>query len=324
VDHLSNWYVRRSRRRFWDGEPAALATLHETLDAVTRLMAPLAPFVTERVWQDLFVAAVPDAPASVHLAQWPTVDAAAIDPGLNAAMDLARRLVELGRGARAEARVKTRQPLSRVLVPSSSHARLTPELLAEIAAELNVGAVESFASAGDVVDYSAKGNFRALGKRFGKDTAKVAQAIADADAAALASALAATGEASVDYAGGTTVTADEVLISERPREGWSVVNEQGETVALDLHITPALAQAGLARDVVRLLQETRKSSGFQVSDRINVGWHTADAALADAIRTHGVQIADEVLALSLTEADAAGADWLTDADLGLSLQVLKA
>ena len=324
VDHLSNWYVRRSRRRFWDGDPAALWTLHETLDAVTRLMAPLAPFVTERVWQDLMVPAVPGAPASVHLSDWPKVDAAAIDPGLNVAMDLARRLVELGRGARAEARVKTRQPLSRILLPSSSHARLTPELLAEIAAELNVGAVESFASAGDVVDYSAKGNFRALGKRFGKDTAKVAQAIADADAAALASDLAANGEATVGYGGGTVVTADEVLISERPREGWSVVNEQGETVALDLHITPALAQAGRAREVVRLIQETRKGSGFEVSDRIAVRWHTADAALADAIRTHGVLIADEVLALSLDEADAAGPDWLTDADLGLSLLVVRA
>ncbi|HQD61854.1 MAG TPA: DUF5915 domain-containing protein, partial [Propioniciclava tarda] len=324
VDQLSNWYVRRSRRRFWDGDPAALWTLHETLDAVTRLMAPLAPFVTERVWQDLFVAAVPDAPASVHLASWPLVDAAAIDPELDAAMDLTRRLVELGRGARSEAKVKTRQPLSRVLVPSSSYARLTPELIAEIASELNVGAVESFASAGDVVDYSAKGNFRALGKRFGKDTPKVAQAIADADAAALASALAATGSATVDYAGGTPVTADEVIVSERPREGWSVVNEQGETVALDLTITPELAQAGLAREVVRTLQETRKASGLQVSDRISVLWRATDADLAAAVRTHAAMIADEVLAVSLTEVDASRSDWVADDDLGLAVQIAKA
>ncbi len=326
VDQLSNWYVRRSRRRFWDGDPAALWTLHETIDAVTRLMAPLAPFVTERVWQDLFVAAVPDAPASVHLATWPVADPGAIDPGLASSMDLARRLVELGRGARAEAKVKTRQPLGRVLVPSGSFARLTDELLAEIAAELNVGAVESFASAGDLVDYSAKGNFRALGKRFGKETPKVAQAIADADAAALASELAAKGEASVDYAGGTTVTAEEVLISERPREGWSVVNEQGETVALDLHITPELAQAGLAREVVRTLQETRKASGLQVSDRIEVLWSTEDADLAAAIRAHRALIADEVLALVLDETTPAesGDGWLTDDDLGLRLLLTKA
>ncbi|MFP5415663.1 MAG: isoleucine--tRNA ligase, partial [Actinomycetes bacterium] len=181
VDDLSNWYVRRSRRRFWDGDPAALWTLHETLDVVTRLMAPMAPFITERVWQDLVVAAVPGSPESVHLASWPTTDAEGDDPGLVAAMELTRRLVELGRGARSEAQVKTRQPLRRLLVPGSSFARLNEELLAEIAAELNVGVVESFASAGDLVDYAAKGNFRALGRRFGKDTPKVADAIARAD-----------------------------------------------------------------------------------------------------------------------------------------------
>ncbi len=323
VDNLSNWYVRRSRRRFWDGDPGALWTLHETLDAVTRLMAPLAPFITERVWQDLFVAAVPDAPASVHLTSWPLADVDVIDPQLNASMNLTRRLVELGRGARAEAKVKTRQPLSRVLVPSSSFARLTDELIAEIATELNVGSVESFASAGDVVDYSAKGNYRALGKRFGKDTPKVAQAIADADAAALASELAANGHATVDYEGGTTVSPEEVIISERPREGWSVVNEQGETVALDLELTPALVQAGLAREVVRTLQETRKNSGLEVSDRITVRWHAGDPALAEAVRANTALIADEVLAVALDEAEP-GADWVTDADLTLSISIAKA
>ncbi|MFZ1410058.1 MAG: isoleucine--tRNA ligase, partial [Micropruina sp.] len=170
VDDLSNWYVRRSRRRFWDGDPGALQTLHDTLDVVTRLMAPMVPFITERVWQDLVVAAVPDAPASVHLAGWPVADENAIDPGLNSAMQLTRRLVELGRSARSEAKVKTRQPLRRALVPSHAFAQLDNELRREIATELNVERIESFASAGDLVDYSAKGNFRVLGKRFGKDT----------------------------------------------------------------------------------------------------------------------------------------------------------
>ncbi len=262
VDDLSNWYVRRSRRRFWDGQPAALWTLHETLDTVTRLMAPMAPFITERVWQDLVVAAVPDAPESVHLAAWPTVDDEAIDADLIAAMRLTRRLVELGRGARSEAQVKTRQPLRRVLVPSGSFAKLTDELVAEIAAELNVGAVESFASAGDLVDYSAKGNFRALGKRFGKDTPKVAAGDRRRGRRRAGRRPSpATGEATVDLAGGTVVTADEVIVSERPREGWSVVNEQGETVALDLELTPELVRAGLVREVVRMVQDARKRLG---------------------------------------------------------------
>ena len=163
-------------------------------------------------------------------------------------------------------------------------ARLVgPEYLGEIAAELNVQVVESFASAGDLVDYSAKGNFRALGRRFGKSTPQVAAAIAAADAARLASELASSGEASVDFDGGTTVTADEVIVSERPREGWSVVNEQGETVALDLELTPELVRAGLVRDVVRLVQEQRKASGLEVSDRIALTW-AASGQVAEALR----------------------------------------
>ena len=321
VDDLSNWYVRRSRRRFWDGEPAALWTLHETIDTVARLMAPMAPFISERVWQDLVVAAVPDASESVHLAAWPTVDAEGLDAELVASMRLTRRLVELGRGARSEAQVKTRQPMSRILVPSASFARLNDELVAEIAAELNVGAVESFAKAGDLVDYSAKGNFRALGRRFGKDTPKVAQAIADADAAALAAALAENGEATVDWDGGTVVTAEEVLISERPREGWSVVNEQGETVALDLELTPELVRAGLVREVIRLIQDTRKSSGLEVSDRISLTWAAA-GELAEALREASELVADEVLATTMTEGEPDGAV-TTDDELGLSFAIAK-
>ncbi len=323
VDDLSNWYVRRSRRRFWDGDPAALATLHETLDVVTRLMAPMAPFITEKVWQDIVVAAVPGAPESVHLASWPTVgEASQADAELVASMTLARRLVELGRGARSEAQVKTRQPLSRVLVPSASFARLSDELVAEIANELNVGAVESFASAGDVVDYTAKGNFRALGKRFGKDTPKVAAAIAAADAAALASELASRGEASVDFDGGTVVTADEVIVSERPREGWSVVNEQGETVALDLELTPELRRAGLVRDAIRQVQEQRKASGLEVSDRIALMW-SAEGEVAEALREASGLLADEVLATTLTEGEPTG-DVVADEDLGLRFSLTKA
>ena len=319
VDELSNWYVRRSRRRFWEGDPGALQTLHDTLDVITRLMAPLAPFVTERVWQDLVVVTDPDAPASVHLASWPLAEETLVDPALNEAMKLTRRLVELGRSARAEARVKTRQPLSRLLVPSSSFAKLDADLRAEIAAELNVQAVESFASAGDLVDYSAKGNFRALGRRFGKDTPRIAASIAAADAASLAAELAASGTATV---AGVEVSADEVIVSERPREGWSVVNEQGETVALDLELTPELVRAGLAREVIRLVQETRKASGLEVSDRITLAW-AADGELAEALREHEALVAGEVLATTIAEAEPAD-DWTTSDDLGLSFTLAKA
>ncbi len=298
VDDLSNWYVRRSRRRFWEGDPAALATLHATLDTLTRLMAPMVPFITEQVWQDVVRPATPSGPESVHLAPWPTADPADEDAGLSDGVALARRLVELGRAARADAKVRTRQPLSRALVGSSAWARLDDELRREVAEELNVGAVEPLSGAGaDLVDYSAKGNFRALGKRFGKQTPQVAAAIAAADAAGLAAALGAHGTAVVELDGAEVqVGPDDVIVSERPREGWSVVNEQGETVALDLELTPELLRAGVAREVVRLVQDARKGAGLEVSDRIVLTWQAGDETAA-AMLEHADLVADEVLAV---------------------------
>ena len=322
ADDLSNWYVRRSRRRFWDGDPAALATLHETLVTLTQVMAPLTPFVTERVWQDLVRPVTPDAPESVHLSDWP--EAGAEDPELAGAVSLARRVVELGRAARAEAKVRTRQPLRRALIASSAFDRLSEELLAEIAEELNIGGLEPLSAAGaDLVDHSAKGNFRALGKRFAKDTPRVAAAIAAADAGALASALATEGRAVVELDGAEIeVLPDEVIVSERPREGWSVVNEQGETVALDLEITDELRRAGLAREAIRLIQEARKNSGFDVSDRIALTWY-AEGDLAAALTEHADLIAREVLATETVAADSAAGLPQVDADLGLAFDVRR-
>jgi isoleucyl-tRNA synthetase len=329
VDDLSNWYVRRSRRRFWEGDTSAFATLHECLVLVTQLMAPLAPFITERVWGDLVVAPSADQPESVHLSTWPTPDSALVDTELSEQMRLARRLVELGRAARADAKVRTRQPLRRALVATTAHDRLSADLRHEVAQELNVGAIEPLSSAGaDLVDHTAKGNFRALGKRFAKDTPRVAAAIAAADAEALASGLAADGRASVELDGEPVeVLPDEVIISERPREGWSVVNEQGETVALDLEVTAELRRAGLAREVVRAVQEARKGAGLEVSDRISLAWAVlegeATGELAEALSEHRALIADEVLASSIEVSESADGLDVTDADLGLAFTVRK-
>jgi isoleucyl-tRNA synthetase len=328
VDVLSNWYVRRSRRRFWAGDPGALATLHETLDVLTRVMAPLMPFVTERVWQDVFRPVTPGLPESVHLASFPTYDETLIDDELAQHMSMSKRVVELGRSARAEAKVKTRQPLARALVGSAAIADLSPELLQEIADELNVAVVEPLSAAGaDLVEFSAKGNFRELGKRFAKQTPVVAAAIAAADAGGLAVELKETGTATVVVDGEDVRVSDaEVLLSERPKEGWSVVNEQGETVALDLEITPELRQAGLAREVVRTLQEARKSAGLEVSDRIKVWLTSTDAALADALGKHADEIAREVLAVELHQSAPSEADVATgtEEDLQLTYWLTKA
>ncbi|WP_433571096.1 isoleucine--tRNA ligase [Streptomyces sp. CA-251247] len=301
VDDLSNWYVRRSRRRFWQGDKAALRTLHDVVETVTRLMAPLTPFITERVWQDLVVPVTVDAPESVHLSTWPAADLDAIDPVLSQQMALVRRLVELGRATRAESGVKTRQPLSRALVAATGFESLSPELRAQITEELNVSSLATLAEVGgSLVDTTAKANFRALGKRFGKGVQAVAKAVAEADAAALSLALR-NGTATVTVDGETiTLSPDEVIITETPREGWSVASDAGATVALDLEITPELRLAGLARDAIRLIQEARKNSGLDVADRIAVVWSSTDPSTTEALTEHAPLISDEVLATSFT------------------------
>ncbi len=292
VDDLSNWYVRTSRRRFWDGDAAALATLHECLHVVTLLLAPFTPFVTDEVWDAMFAGRDGRAD-SVHLARWPQADGALVQPDLAGQVALVRRLVDLGRAARAGSKVKTRQPLGRALVSASGWQALPAELRDLVAAELNVVTLEPLA--GDLVDVSVKANFRALGKRFGKRTATVAAAVAAADALALVAGR------TVEVDGETVaLEPDELIVTETPREGWAVASGAGETVALDLEITPELRRAGLVRDAVRVVQDARKGSGLEVTDRVELWWR-ADGELADALRESGLRLAEEVLAVSVVE-----------------------
>jgi isoleucyl-tRNA synthetase len=327
VDDLSNWYVRRSRRRFWQGDKAALRTLHEVVETVTKLMAPLTPFLTERVWQDLVVPVTPDAPESVHLSSWPQADLSAIDPELSRQMVLVRRLVELGRATRAESGVKTRQPLRRALIAANGFESLDPELHTQITEELNVESLAALSEVGgSLVDTTAKANFRALGKRFGKRVQDVARAVAAADAAALSLALR-EGTASVEVDGEKiTLAPDEVIITETPREGWSVASDSGATVALDLEITEELRRAGLARDAIRLIQEARKNSGLDVADRIVLRWDAVEPGVAAALSEHSGLIADEVLATEFVrgEADGSYGDPFTEDSLTLTFRLRKA
>ncbi len=327
VDDLSNWYVRRSRRRFWEGDPAALATLHEALRVVTLCLAPFTPFITERVWQDLFRTSDDAAPSSVHLASWPEADEALIDVELTDRMALVRRLVELGRAARATSSVRTRQPLSRALVSAAGWSALPDDLRHQVAEELNVEALESLAddSAG-LVDVSVKANFRALGKRFGKQTPLVAEAITEADPIEVVTALRGGGTLALDVAdmGSVSITQDDVVITETPREGWAVATEGGESVALDLRIDDALRRAGLAREIVRTLQEGRKNAGLDVSDRIRVWWSSEDADMSVALADHGATIAAEVLAVELANTAAPESSVLVDTDLPIALAIMRA
>jgi isoleucyl-tRNA synthetase len=212
-----------------------------------------------------------------------------------------RRLVELGRSARTSAKVRTRQPLARAVVAAPGWAELPRDLVAEVADELNVTELMDLSAVGgDLVDVSVKVDFRAVGRRLGKQVQAVAKAVAAADAPALVAAYRA-GTASVEVDGAAVPLQDgDLVVTETPREGWTVASGGGLTVALDLELTPELERAGLVREAVRLVQEARKNGGLAVSDRIELWWTAGDSPahpMAQALTEHGAQVADEVLAV---------------------------
>ncbi len=305
VDDLSNWYVRLSRRRFWRGagedSEAAFRTLWTCLKTLSLLLAPYTPFLAERLWQGLVVSVDPGAPDSVHLADWPEPDGAADDPELRAAMAEVRRLVGLGRQARTDAKVKVRQPLARALVTVPAERReAVAGLLDLVAAELNVKRV-GFASGEDgLVAYRLVPNFRALGPRFGRQAPAVAAAVREADAGELAPRLQAGErvELEVPGVGPVELGPDEVGVAEEPVTGWRVVREGGASVALDLTVTPELRLEGLARELVRAVQDLRKDAGLKVSDRIELAVE-ASGEVAEAVRAHGDSLRAETLAVAL-------------------------
>ena len=317
IDDLSNWYVRRSRRRFWDGDTAALGTLHECLVTLTKLLAPLVPFITEQVWQELVRPTDSAAADSVHLTNWPVAQVSAIDAELGSQVGLTRRIVELGRATRAESGIKIRQPLGRALIAASGWSTLPEQMREQIADELNVQTLQDIASAdGDLVDISVKANFKSLGAKFGGAVQEISKAIAATDATALVKTLRSTGATKV---GTWEIALEDLVITEVPKSGWSVSSHDGESVALDLELTPALIAAGSVREVIRFIQERRKSDGFDISDRITLTWNATDE-IAAAIESDKQHIADEVLALSMVRDISLT---VTDAEIGVEVVLVK-
>jgi isoleucyl-tRNA synthetase len=296
VDDVSNWYVRLNRRRFWktDGQDnrAAFATLYEVLVVFCRLLAPIAPFAPEWIHRAL-------TGKSVHLADYVRRDAPARDPALEAAMDEVRELVRLGRAAREDLGLNVRRPLARaVCVVPAAHARQVTELLPLVALELNVKSAGLLTSADELVALSAKPNFRALGKKFGKATpraAKAAQALSSDSLRAFEQ-----GDpllVSVDGAEHQLDVGDLEIV--RTALGELVVKEEsGRFLALDAHVTPELRAEGVARELVSRIQRLRKAAGFAVSDRIRL-WLWGAAELEEAARAHQEWIAGEVLARAM-------------------------
>ena len=318
IDDLSNWYVRRSRRRFWDGDLAALGTLHECLVTLTQLLSPMVPFITEHVWQEVVKPADASAADSVHLTDFPIADRAQINTELNAQVAMTRRVVELGRAARAESAIKIRQPLQRALISAPGWAKLPSDMREQIADELNVIDLADIADAdGDLVNISVKANFKSLGAKYGKDVQEISKAIAALDATTLVKTLRATSTTKVAT---WEIELGDLVVTEVPKSGWMVASHEGESVALDLALSQSLIDAGNVREVIRYIQERRKGDGFEISDRIKVRWN-ADAAIVAAISHSASHISDEVLAVEFTHDQSLPAG---DNELQISAVLVKA
>jgi isoleucyl-tRNA synthetase len=332
VDDLSNWYVRRARRRFWRGvdedptdKQAAFHTLHTCLTTLARLLAPFTPFLAERLWQDLAVAVDPGAADSVHLTDFPVADPSWRDAGVTAAMATARRLVELGRQARTDAGVRVRQPLARAVVSvAPDEAVGLTAVLPEVAEELNLHAVD-VAGGTDAapVDRSLRPAFRALGPAFGPDAPRVGAALRGLDAAAverLLAEVATTGTAAVTVDDAELrVAAGMFEVVETPRTGWAVVGDGTRSLALDTTVTPTLRLEGAARELVRAVNDRRRGAGLELTDRIALHLTLPAALDAELEAADLLQlVARETLATAVarTTDAAAGDDALDLGDLG--------
>jgi isoleucyl-tRNA synthetase len=309
VDELSNWYVRRSRRRFWDGDAAAFATLRECLLTVAKLLAPFCPFIADEIYDNL-----DGTLASVHLCDFPAGGSLpARDEPLEQAMALARETVRLGLGARGKAKIKVRQPLGEAVVVADGREREAIERLADVVREeLNVKHVRFVAAAEELGSYEVKANYRTLGPLFGKDMPRAAEAIAALDPARVAAAVrsgdGANGGAPGDegpaigiaVAGREhTLSAEDVILTMRAPEGYSVEREGAHAVALDLTIDEDLRREGLAREIVHAVQNARKGAGLEVEDRIELVLTGASELIA-AVEAHRDYVAGETLAVRLT------------------------
>jgi isoleucyl-tRNA synthetase len=311
VEELSNWYVRLSRRRFWDGDRAAFATLRHCLLETAALLAPFVPFLADEIHLNLAGGALGQTGEqhdSVHLRDYPQVDPALADPGLETGMEAVRLTVELGRAARAQAKAKVRQPLRRAVIVANDAERAAIEARAEIIlAELNVKELDFVSDEGELVRYSAKPNYRALGPRFGKRMPQVAAAVEALDAAHVAAVMADGGEVGINVEGDEhTLGPDEVTLALQPLDGYEVEAEAGHAVALQLELDDELRQEGLAREIVHAVQIARKEAGLDISDRIDLALGGDDDLLA-AARAHERYLAGEVLATSIAYAASAGA-----------------
>jgi isoleucyl-tRNA synthetase len=316
IEDLSNWYIRRNRRRFWRsrGEDdrdklAAYQTLYDVLVTLSKLLAPVVPFLTERMYRNLKGSgfrvqgsgqSVP--PQSVHLCDYPAANAALIDESLSFQMRVVQQVVGCGHALREQAGQRVRQPLAeiRVAVPDSQHRGALERLGSLVIDELNIKRLAVVDSLADLTSLSAKANFAILGPRFGKEVQKIASAITTAPAALLQKLQAGRSVTITADGRAVEISPADVSIQVATQPGWLVGQAVGLSVAIDTRVTPELLREGLARDVVRHIQQLRKDAGLNIEDRIEVTHHTNDADLAQAIEEWTSYIMAETLSVNLT------------------------
>jgi len=308
VDELSNWYVRRSRRRFWDGDPAAFGTLRECLVTTAKLLAPLTPFIADEIHGNL-----EGSEASVHLCDWPQPGER--DEELEWQMAVAREAVELGHRARAQSKLKVRQPLREAVVVAAERERAAIERFSQVVRdELNVKEIRFVQEAEELGRWELKANYRALGPRFGKRMPQVAAAVAALDPATAAPTLRGGGTVGVNVDGDEhPLAADEVQLVLQPLEGYQVERAGTHAVALDLTLDDELRREGVAREIVHAVQAARKQAGFAVEDRISLALGGSETLLA-AAREHEGYVTGETLATSVSFEAGSGERFEVDGD----------
>ncbi len=310
VDALSNWYVRRSRDRFWASDQRAPEkldaywTLYECLITTTKMVAPFVPFMAESLWQNLAVAIFgAQVPESVHLCDYPAADPRLADAVLSAQMNLVREITSLGRQARSGADLKVRQPLAKVevILAETAHQPWLEAHAGLIAEELNVKAVEFTTDAQHYIDYTVVPNFKRLGPRLGQNMPRVKKLLAAADGGQLLADLKAVGHVQLDLDTVIELDAEDVEVRLQAKPGWAAAEGRGVVVVLATELTPELLCEGLVRDLVRVIQDLRKASGCEFTDRIALGITSESEELLAAVEAFRDYIMEETLAVELSQ-----------------------
>lgn len=327
TDNLSNWYVRRCRERFWGSDMsedkiAAYTTLYTALTTLAKLAAPFVPFITEQIYGNLVLPFYKNVPVSVHLTSFPVCDKAFIDTQLGETMDRVINIVSLGRTARNACAIKNRQPLSELFIRADKFDSLPEEYLDILKEELNVKKIAFISDSSGFASYEIKPQLRTLGPKYGPLIGKIREYLAQCDSTTLVNAVR-KGEAVTVSIDNTLVAfkEEDLLISDKNKEGYQTVSEKGITVILNTELSQELIQEGLMRELVSKIQTMRKESGFNVTDHIVVTYSCGEK-LAEVIEKYKSEIMQDTLADSITAGSGSSLKDINGEEISLSLEVV--